>query len=224
MHEEIHHASHFLSRYISTRFPSTVADRFAHTLSGVLASRYTGHWYPNAPLRGSAYRCLTNFHHIPDPAILRAGQEVKREMEQDDPKGAMEWRVEDLLDCFPGELVVWVDPYSVTYRVSDRTAPTPIFERRTALEFERRLAGRGITISAPPSSTPVHAHAPSDVMSPRPPTAPLKSRSIPQDLVGVPPAALGVWAPGDMGGQQVEVRGMGMDPGPSPWDDEWVAR
>ncbi|KAJ3334758.1 Protein btg1 [Gonapodya sp. JEL0774] len=144
MYEEIQQAATFLSRHFAPRLSDEQVRRFIDRLSELLAERYAHHWYPQLPSKGNAFRSVSTFHGRPDPAILAALESIRDSTSDTD--------IMELAELLPGELVIWIDPHSVVYRISDRGNTVVIYERRQALEFERRLAGRGITVSAGPRS------------------------------------------------------------------------
>ncbi|KAA0706331.1 Protein Tob2 [Triplophysa tibetana] len=58
MHLEVKVALNFIVSYLYNKLPRRRADLFGEELERILVSRFEGHWYPEAPLRGSAFRCL----------------------------------------------------------------------------------------------------------------------------------------------------------------------
>ncbi len=74
-------------------------------LSFFSSEHYQHHWFPQAPCRGSGYRCL-RINHKMDPLIGKAASAVGFTQEQ-------------LFSSLPVELTLWVDPYEVSYRIGE---------------------------------------------------------------------------------------------------------
>uniref|UniRef100_A0A672MRM0 Anti-proliferative protein domain-containing protein n=1 Tax=Sinocyclocheilus grahami TaxID=75366 RepID=A0A672MRM0_SINGR len=66
---------------------------------------YQHHWFPQAPCRGSGYRCL-RINCKMDPLKGKAASAVGFTQEQ-------------LFSSLPTELTLWVDPYEVSYRIGE---------------------------------------------------------------------------------------------------------
>lgn len=92
-------------------------DAFSQSLCQVLVSHYRDHWFPEKPCRGSAYRCIRVNNKRIDPllasAVVRAGLAESV-----------------LLEHFPSELTVWVDPNEVSYRFGEDGSIGIIYEER----------------------------------------------------------------------------------------------
>ncbi|XP_041748893.1 protein BTG1 isoform X2 [Coregonus clupeaformis] len=77
---------------------------------------YKHHWFPNAPCRGSAYRCIRiNENHKMDPVIGEAAGTIGLTREQ-------------LFSLLPSELTMWVDPYEVSYRIGEDGSICVLYE------------------------------------------------------------------------------------------------
>uniref|UniRef100_A0A8C2JVB9 Anti-proliferative protein domain-containing protein n=1 Tax=Cyprinus carpio TaxID=7962 RepID=A0A8C2JVB9_CYPCA len=68
-------------------------------------NHYQHHWFPNAPCRGSGYRCI-RINHKMDPLIGKAACTIGLTKEQ-------------LFSLLPSELTMWIDPYEVSYRIGE---------------------------------------------------------------------------------------------------------
>lgn len=108
MRQEIASAVNFMSTFLSSRngIPADEVDRFRRSLYLVLASRYSEHWFPERPCKGSAFRCIRIVKRRMDPVVSQAAVEA----------GIAESRVQELL---PSELTLWVDPNDVSYRFGE---------------------------------------------------------------------------------------------------------
>jgi hypothetical protein len=72
----------------------------------VLMTRYSNHWFPQSPCKGSAFRCIRIVKRILDPVVVTAAANA----------GIAETRLQELL---PSELTLWVDPNEVSYRFGE---------------------------------------------------------------------------------------------------------
>ncbi|XP_053547078.1 protein BTG3-like [Bombina bombina] len=72
-----------------------------------LNHKYTGHWYPDKPLRGQAYRCIRiNPWQYVDDALLQA---------------CVRSNIEYSKLGLPEEMTLWIDPYEVSGRFGEHT-------------------------------------------------------------------------------------------------------
>ncbi|XP_024921341.1 protein BTG3 [Cynoglossus semilaevis] len=82
-------------------------ELFVERLAVALQDKFKGHWYPESPSKGQAYRCIrVNRFHREDPELLRACQESGIQYS-------------DL--GLPHELTLWVDPGEVCCRYGERS-------------------------------------------------------------------------------------------------------
>ncbi|KAI8610574.1 hypothetical protein BC830DRAFT_1084657, partial [Chytriomyces sp. MP71] len=77
---------------------------FTDNLSLILALRFGGHWHPEAPSRGSAYRSLSFVNGKPDQPLEEA---------------AMKAGLPTFATYFPANITFWIDPGNVSLRVTD---------------------------------------------------------------------------------------------------------
>ncbi|KAI3373417.1 hypothetical protein L3Q82_022030, partial [Scortum barcoo] len=88
------------------KLESDKVELFVERLAVALQEKFRGHWYPETPSKGQAYRCIrVNQFHRQDPELLRACQE----------SGV---RYRDL--GLPRELTLWVDPGEVCCRYGEQ--------------------------------------------------------------------------------------------------------
>ncbi|XP_003966871.2 protein BTG3-like [Takifugu rubripes] len=84
-------------------------DLFLERLSVALMEKFSGHWFPENPSRGQAYRCIRiNEVQQWDPEVLRACRESRIQMSQLE---------------LPVNLTLWVDPGEVCYRIGENNPP-----------------------------------------------------------------------------------------------------
>ncbi|XP_023685577.1 protein Tob2 [Paramormyrops kingsleyae] len=122
MHLEVKVALNFIVSYLYNKLPRRRADLFGEELERLLMSRFEGHWYPDAPLRGSAFRCL--HLGVPcDPVVELAAKRSGLD-------------TEEVRANVPAELSVWIDPYEVSYQIGEKGAVKVLY-----LEDQPGLAG-----------------------------------------------------------------------------------
>ncbi|XP_035254615.1 protein Tob2 [Anguilla rostrata] len=108
MHLEVKVALNFIVSYLYNKLPRRRADLFGEELERLLVSRFEGHWYPETPLRGSAFRCL-HLGAPPDPVVELAARRSGLD-------------TEEVRANVPPELSVWIDPYEVSYQIGEKGA------------------------------------------------------------------------------------------------------
>lgn len=108
MHVEVSVALNFVISYLYNKLPRRRVNIFGEELEKCLTEKFAGHWYPEKPYRGSAYRCIKTGSPI-DPVFERASRE----------SGVA---IQDVLENLPQDLAVWVDPGEVSYRVGEKGA------------------------------------------------------------------------------------------------------
>lgn len=108
MHVEVKVALNFIVSYLYNKLPRRRADLFGEELERILVSRFEGHWYPEAPIRGSAFRCL-HLGAQRDPVVELAAKRSGL-------------NTEEVRANFPVELSVWIDPFEVSYQIGEKGA------------------------------------------------------------------------------------------------------
>ncbi|RWS28638.1 protein Tob1-like protein [Leptotrombidium deliense] len=68
--------------------------------------KFEGHWYPDKPYKGSAFRCLKTTPPL-DPVFEVAAREAGMELA-------------DIQDNLVPDLSIWIDPGEVSYRMSEK--------------------------------------------------------------------------------------------------------
>uniref|UniRef100_A0A9J8D1P6 B-cell translocation gene 3 n=1 Tax=Cyprinus carpio carpio TaxID=630221 RepID=A0A9J8D1P6_CYPCA len=108
MKKEIAAVVFFLKRLIkkAEKLDVEKVDLFVECLTVALQEKYKGHWYPDNPSKGQAFRCIrVNRFHKEDAELLRACAE-----------SGVQYK--DL--SLPKELTLWVDPGEVCCRYGER--------------------------------------------------------------------------------------------------------
>ncbi|CAL8304879.1 unnamed protein product [Merluccius merluccius] len=108
MHLEVKVALNFIVSYLYNKLPRRRADLFGEELERILVSRFEGHWYPESPLRGSAFRCL-HLGAPRDPVVELAARRSGLD-------------TEEVRANVPAELSIWMDPYEVSYQIGEKGA------------------------------------------------------------------------------------------------------
>jgi len=114
---EVQSASNFLvhlvrlSRRNVTEFQ---LNKFYDALIDVLRRRYSDHWFPERPFKGSGFRCI-RINGTMDSLIGSAGESVGLSSKF-------------LHSIFPSELTLWIDPKEVSYRIGENGSICVLYE------------------------------------------------------------------------------------------------
>ncbi|XP_015930084.1 protein Tob1-like [Parasteatoda tepidariorum] len=106
MHVEIQVALNFFISFLYNKLPRRRVNQFGEELDKALKRKFQGHWYPEKPFKGSAFRCLKTALPL-DPVFGIAAHESGMAME-------------DLQRNLPEELSIWIDPGEVSYRLGEK--------------------------------------------------------------------------------------------------------
>lgn len=148
MQKEIDSAVQFICGLLRARSLSlNLIEAFSTVLCEVMCKRYSGHWFPDKPSKGSAFRCMRIHDHIIDPLILEAGKKAGLSSVQ-------------LLKLLPNQLTVWVDPKEVAYRIGEDGSIGIIYEESTTSDLDDDISSSGIesgssSAKTSPSQSPV---------------------------------------------------------------------
>lgn len=130
MHIEVQVALNFVISYLYNKLPRRRVNIFGEELEKALKDKFHGHWYPDKPFKGSAFRCLKTGDPI-DKVLERAARE----------SGVP---IQDILENLPQELAVWVDPGEVSYRIGEKGAVKVLFSDKADPQDEKS-ADREVT-------------------------------------------------------------------------------
>ncbi|XP_037936758.1 protein Tob1 isoform X2 [Teleopsis dalmanni] len=130
MHMEIQVALNFVISYLYNKLPRRRVNIFGEELEKALKDKFQGHWYPEKPYKGSAFRCLKTGDPI-DPVLERAARE----------SGVP---ITDILENLPNELSVWVDPGEVSYRIGEKGAVKILFSENNDNHEDNSSADREV--------------------------------------------------------------------------------
>lgn len=156
MRTEIEYAVTFIADIVREKLVNASQERIdtlKETLTTVLNERFQGHWYPDKPMKGSAYRCLN---------ICVDENSVDQVLDQTFSDSG--FTLEDLLNVFDRGLDLWVDPNDVCCRLGSKGAIFPIYrkiaERPVPKTSEHSLGVRKQRPQQRPRSiTPPHQQA-----------------------------------------------------------------
>ncbi|XP_075047404.1 protein BTG3-like [Mixophyes fleayi] len=111
MHEEVQLGASYIVRLLNRhqKLDSEQVERFTETLTSILCDRFEGHWYPDSPHKGQAYRCIRIEHNLlMDDSVLQAC-------------------VRSGLRCsqlaLPKNMSIWIDPQEVSCRLGESCSP-----------------------------------------------------------------------------------------------------
>jgi len=106
MKNEILAAVNFITKLMShSSFTLDQENLFRSSLLSLMESKFSSHWDPTDPLKGNAYRSILLTENYLDPIIVMSSK-LAGIVEIDRKK-------------LPSELVIWIDPNEVTYRLGD---------------------------------------------------------------------------------------------------------
>jgi hypothetical protein len=114
MLKEISIAVEFFTRIFRLIPQTPQYDAFTAALSASLQERYEGRWHPTLH---SAHRAVTIFGGVADQVLLTALQVA-----------GLGNSTNKLAESIPKELVVWVDPGEVAFRIGDRGQPSTLYK------------------------------------------------------------------------------------------------
>ncbi|ORX70855.1 hypothetical protein DL89DRAFT_210153, partial [Linderina pennispora] len=89
-------------------------EALRQALITVLTAKYTGHWHPERTTQGSGFRSISNWKQLDGVFVSAAAL-----------AGVPLAVLERLL---PRDVVVWCDPYNVTYRLGDHGTVYTVYE------------------------------------------------------------------------------------------------
>ena len=100
---EVQVAVQFLVSFLDEKVNGGKVNSFKGKLRSLLAEKFEGHWYPDKPAKGSAYRCLSIDESI-DTVIIKAAENVNVDLDI-------------IVQHLPKKLDLWIDPSEVSYRI-----------------------------------------------------------------------------------------------------------
>lgn len=123
MHTEVQVALKFVISFLYNKLPRRRVNLFGEELDNALKDKFQGHWYPDQPFKGSAYRCL-KITDPSDPVLNRAARESGNPLP-------------DIIENMPADLAVWIDPGEVSYRMGEKGSVKILYsEKDSSLNME----------------------------------------------------------------------------------------
>ncbi|KAM8927817.1 protein BTG3-like [Pelodytes ibericus] len=111
MHKEIKLGASYIVRLLNRhqKLDNEQVNTFIEMLSSILRDKFQGHWYPDSPQKGQAYRCIRIEQSLlVDDSVLQAC-------------------VRSGLRCsqlaLPRDMYLWIDPEEVTCRLGESCSP-----------------------------------------------------------------------------------------------------
>ncbi|KAF9896786.1 transducer of ERBB2, partial [Lobosporangium transversale] len=155
-----------------------IIEAFKKQIIVLMQEKYTNHWDPQRPHYGNGYRAITSFGGKVDPLLCEAAKK------SDLP-------LETLAGHIPRDLVLWVEPFSVSFRVGDhgnintiydatrsKVSMKPDTSATTMKPFQPKpVPSRAVRISPPPSP-PTPNFRPARISHAIPITSPLTKTQI----------------------------------------------
>ncbi len=129
MHIEIQVAINYVMSQLYEKLPRRRVNIFGEELEKALKDKFEGHWYPDAPEKGSGYRCLKVGRVIdpPDPLLEKAAYDSGLD-------------VQDILEHLPKELNIWIDPGEVSFRIGDKGTTEILFSTEMQENSDNEVA------------------------------------------------------------------------------------
>ncbi|KAI8646144.1 hypothetical protein BD408DRAFT_410743 [Parasitella parasitica] len=150
MHIEIAQAVEFLGRLLQAKVDQQTVTKFKETLTELLKVHFEDHWDPQQPYRGNGYRALSNFNGQLDPILSLACINAS----------ILPISIHTHL---PRDFVLWIDPFSVSYRVGDHGNIMTLFEDRSRGRITLKMnPSLNSTTPAIPTTTAITANSPSN--------------------------------------------------------------
>lgn len=107
MHVEVSVGLNFVISYLYNKLPRRRVDFFAEELEKEIKRKFDGHWYPEKPFKGSAFRC-----------IKVSGEKIDPVMELAAISCALD--ITEIQEYLPKDLTIWIDPNEVSYRIGEK--------------------------------------------------------------------------------------------------------
>lgn len=132
MHVEIQVALNFLISFLYNKLPRRRVNQFGEELENALKIKFEGHWYPEKPYKGSAYRCVRCTPPL-DPTVF------------DTAARASGMDLSDIQENIPQELSIWIDPGEVSYRMSEKGPVKILYSEKADNNIDRENLDREVT-------------------------------------------------------------------------------
>ncbi|KAM4703021.1 protein BTG3-like [Rhinophrynus dorsalis] len=111
MHEEVKLGASYIVRLLNRhqKLDCTQVETFIQTLTTILCDKFEGHWYPESPQKGQAYRCIRiEQSQCVDDSVLQACMRSGLRCSQ---------------LALPRDMYLWIDPQEVSCRLGESCSP-----------------------------------------------------------------------------------------------------
>jgi len=146
MHEEVENAAKFIIKVmkmghgnIAQQIGDETLEKLTKAIAESMIEKYTGHWHPQKPNKGSAYRSIRIGNRL-DKTIEKAVEKIG--LSTDLVKRA-----------FTLELTLWVDPREVSYQMGEKGSVSVLYEKKEANAADSLTAINGQLRRPEPSHT-----------------------------------------------------------------------
>ncbi|CAF1008851.1 unnamed protein product [Didymodactylos carnosus] len=107
MQFEVSVALNFVIAYLYNKLPRRRVNMLGEEIEKHLRMKFQGHWYPERPTKGSAYRSLRISKEKVDKVLVNAAVDCGLDLQE-------------ILDALPNDLTIWIDPGEVSYRIGEK--------------------------------------------------------------------------------------------------------
>uniref|UniRef100_A0A1I8IP16 Anti_prolifrtn domain-containing protein n=1 Tax=Macrostomum lignano TaxID=282301 RepID=A0A1I8IP16_9PLAT len=111
---EVSVAVSFVTSFLYGKLPRRRVLMLGEELDKAIQAKFRGHWYPDQPLKGTAYRCLKLSGDNPNLLLFEAAREIGLE-------------AAEILQHLPDSLTLWIDPGEVSYRIGEKGAVSVLY-------------------------------------------------------------------------------------------------
>ena len=119
MHVEVSVALNFVISYLYNKLPRRRVDIFGDELQKQLKKKFEGHWYPEKPFKGSAFRCIRVSGVNMDPVMENAARDCGLS-------------IDEIKEYLPADLTLWIDPCEVSYRIGEKGQAKILYSDKAA--------------------------------------------------------------------------------------------
>lgn len=123
MHEEVLAAANFIIKVmkmghsnVAKEIGEAHLDKLANEIYKALIVKYTDHWFPDKPNRGSGFRSL------------RLGRKIDKVIENAIQNSGLS--IDVVRKAFTLELTIWVDPRDVSYQMGEKGSISVLYEKK----------------------------------------------------------------------------------------------
>ena len=120
-------AQNFILDFLFNKLPRRRVNLFGEELEAALRDKFSDHWYPDKPFKGSAFRCL-KITDPADPVLNRAARESGNP-------------IPDITENLPTDLAIWIDPGEVSYRIGEKGSVKILYSANDPSNFPIGGAG-----------------------------------------------------------------------------------